>query len=89
VIAGEGEAELSRLAVTEAARGRGVGRALVDLCTQRAREEGARAIVLWSRSYQQEAQRIYAAVGYERAPGRDSRDADGGRRVFVLSLAGR
>jgi ribosomal protein S18 acetylase RimI-like enzyme len=88
VVGGEGEAELSRLAVAEAARGRGAGRALVDLCTQRAREEGARAIVLWSRPYQEGAQRIYAAVGYERAPERDSRDADGGRRIFVLSLAG-
>jgi ribosomal protein S18 acetylase RimI-like enzyme len=86
VVGGEGEAELSRLAVTAAARGRGVGRALVDLCTRRACEAGAAAIVLWSRPYQEGAQRIYAAAGYERAPQRDSRDADGGRWIFVLSL---
>jgi hypothetical protein len=45
------------------------------------------AVALWSRPYQVEAQRIYAAAGYERAPERDSRDADGRRRVFVLRLA--
>ena len=64
-----------------------MGRALVDRVGERARESGAAAIVLWSRHYQVEAQRIYEAVGYRRAPGRDSRDADGCRRVFVLPLA--
>jgi len=85
-VGGDGEAELARLAVTASARRRGVGRALVELCEERARLAGADAIVLWSRPYQLEAQRIYAAAGYRRAPERDSRDADGGRRVFVLGL---
>lgn len=86
-VAAEGEAELSRLAVTAAARRRGIGRALVDLCSERARGEGAAAIALWSRPYQVEAQRIYAAAGYRRAPQRDGRDADGERRVFHLDLS--
>ncbi|HVO53208.1 MAG TPA: GNAT family N-acetyltransferase [Solirubrobacterales bacterium] len=87
VVGGAGEAELSRLAVAGEARRRGVGRALVELVGERARQEGAAAVVLWSRPYQLEAQRIYEAVGYERVPQRDSRDADGGRRIFVLCLS--
>jgi predicted N-acetyltransferase YhbS len=83
---GRGEAGLSRLVVGESARGRGVGRALVELCTAQAREAGAEAIVLWSRPYQRDAHRLYESSGYRRAPRRDSRDADGARWVFTLDL---
>jgi ribosomal protein S18 acetylase RimI-like enzyme len=86
-IAGEGEAELSRLAVGAGTRGRGVGRRLVELCGDRARALGAKAIVLWSRPYQRDAHRLYESLGYRRAPQRDSADADGERLVFVLELA--
>jgi ribosomal protein S18 acetylase RimI-like enzyme len=82
----DGEAELSRLAVSAAARGRGIGRALVEKCTDQARAAGAGAIVLWSRPYQLEAHRLYESLGYRRVPERDSEDADGRRVVFILSL---
>lgn len=85
-VAGEGEAEHSRLAVAEAARGRGTGRALSELCIAQARGVGAHAIALWSRPYQVPAHRLYESLGYRRAPERDSRDADGRRLVFVLDL---
>jgi ribosomal protein S18 acetylase RimI-like enzyme len=85
-IAREREAELSRLAVAEASQGRGIGRALAELCAELAREEGAEALVLWSRPYQVEAHQLYEALGYRRTPERDSTDEDGQRRVFVLSL---
>lgn len=85
-VAGEGEAEHSRLAVDETARGRGTGRALSELCIAQARGVGARAIVLWSRPYQVPAHHLYESLGYRRAPERDSRDADGRRLVFVLDL---
>ncbi len=87
LVAGEGEAELSRLAVSAAARRGGVGRALAELCTAEAGAAEAAALVLWSRPYQVEAHRLYESLGYRRAPQRDSSDAEGRRLVFVLGLA--
>jgi ribosomal protein S18 acetylase RimI-like enzyme len=86
VVAGEGEAELSRLAVAERARRRGAGRALAELCTAEARAAGAPVLALWSRPYQVEAHRLYESLGYRRQPARDSRDPEGRRLVFVLEL---
>jgi predicted N-acetyltransferase YhbS len=82
-----GEAALTRLAVAESARGRGTGRALAELCGAEARAAGAGAIALWSRPYQVGAHRLYESLGYRHAPARDGSDADGARRVFVLSFA--
>jgi ribosomal protein S18 acetylase RimI-like enzyme len=81
-----GEAALTRLAVTTAARGRGTGRALAERCSAEARAEGVARIVLWSRPYQVAAHRLYESLGYRYVPDRDFSDADGGRRVFVLDL---
>lgn len=81
------EAELARLAVAAAARGEGIGRALSELCMQRARAAGWEAIALWSRPYQRAAHRLYESLGYERAPQRDSIDETGFERlVFRLDL---
>jgi ribosomal protein S18 acetylase RimI-like enzyme len=82
-IAGEGEAELSRLAVGAASRRQGIARRLVELCGDEAAALGAAAIVLWSRPYQLDAHRLYESLGYRRAPERDSADADGERHVFL------
>jgi ribosomal protein S18 acetylase RimI-like enzyme len=87
-IAGPEEAELSRLAVAERARRRGIGRALAELCERRARQCGARAIVLWSRPYQLAAHRLYESLGYRRAPERDSSDPEGRRVVLTNDLGG-
>ncbi|HEU4393514.1 MAG TPA: GNAT family N-acetyltransferase [Solirubrobacterales bacterium] len=86
VVAGEGEAELSRLAVAAAARRRGAGRALAELCTEQARAAGATALVLWSRPYQVEAHRLYLSLGYRRVPERDAADHEGHRLVFAHDL---
>ncbi len=86
-VARGGEAELARLAVAASARGAGVGRALTELCAERARAAGWGAIALWSRPYQREAHRLYESLGYERAPERDSVDETGFERlVFRLDL---
>ncbi|HEY0317448.1 MAG TPA: GNAT family N-acetyltransferase [Solirubrobacterales bacterium] len=81
-IGGDGEAELSRLAVSAVARRAGIGRRLVQICAAQARADGAEAIVLWSRPYQSDAHRLYESLGYRRLPERDSEDADGRRLVF-------
>lgn len=81
-IASGSEGELSRLAVAERFRGRGIGRSLVERCLQLARESSASALVLWSRPHQVEAHRVYSSLGFERDPSRDGADPDGVRLVF-------
>lgn len=88
-VAAADEAELSRLAVAATVRGQGIGRALAQVCAEQARLQGARAIALWSRPYQQGAHRLYRSLGYRRAPERDSAGGDGARLVFLLDLADR
>jgi ribosomal protein S18 acetylase RimI-like enzyme len=85
-----GEAELARLGVAERARRRGIGRTLVASVHELARARGDEAIVLWSGPHQVEGHRLYESLGYGRVPERDSRGADGRRRlVFRKELDGR
>jgi ribosomal protein S18 acetylase RimI-like enzyme len=87
VVARDGEAELSRLAVAATVRGHGIGRELVALCERRARAAGWPAIALWSRAGQVEAHRLYESMGYRRVAERDSVDATGLERLaFRLDL---
>jgi ribosomal protein S18 acetylase RimI-like enzyme len=86
-IAGDGEAELSNLAVSLWARGGGVGRALVERCLALAGLAGAERIALWSRPYQVEAHRLYESLGFRRAPARDDSDELGRRLVFSAAVA--
>lgn len=65
------EGEFRMLAVLPDARGRGVGTALSTLCEDLAREAGATAMVLSSLAEMTDAHRIYARLGYARAPERD------------------
>ncbi len=85
-VAGSGEAELARLAVTARARRRGIARALVEGGDERARELGAEAVALWSRPYQVAAHALYGSLGYRRVLERDEDDRDGRRLVFRLDL---
>lgn len=70
-LADDHEGEFRMLAVHPEARGRGVGTALARLCEERARAQGATAMVLSSLREMTEAHRIYEALGYARAPDRD------------------
>ncbi|KQX53961.1 MULTISPECIES: GNAT family N-acetyltransferase [unclassified Streptomyces] len=71
-IAVPGEAEFRMLVVAPAARGRGVGEALVRACVDRARAlpECAR-IVLSTDAKMVSAHRIYERMGFVRTPERD------------------
>ncbi|MFE1959455.1 GNAT family N-acetyltransferase [Streptomyces sp. NPDC059479] len=71
-IARDGETEFRMLAVDRAARGRGVGEALVRACVARAQEtEGCIRIVLSTQPTMRRAHRIYERLGFVRSPERD------------------
>ncbi|MFB7863462.1 GNAT family N-acetyltransferase [Streptomyces sp. NPDC056069] len=67
-----GETEIRMLAVSPAARGRGVGEALVRACVERARAvPGCVRIVLSTQTGMRTAHRIYERLGFHRVPERD------------------
>ncbi len=66
-----GEAGIRMLAVLPSAQGRGIGRALVDACTDRAKTDGRAALLLHTTPWMHSAHRIYERAGFERVPERD------------------
>ena len=66
-----GELEFRMLAVTAAARGRGVGETLVRAVIDKAREAGATHVVLSSSEKMVAAHRLYERLGFTRLPDRD------------------
>ncbi|WP_286900034.1 GNAT family N-acetyltransferase [Thermocrispum sp.] len=86
-VAQPGEAELRMLATDRAARGRGVGTALLEAAIARARAANARRIVLSTLPTMTAAHRMYARRGFVRAPHRDWEPApDYPLLVFELEL---
>ncbi|MFD7653177.1 GNAT family N-acetyltransferase [Actinosynnema sp. NPDC059797] len=85
-----GEIEFRMLAVDPPARGRGVGEALVRAVIARARELGARRLVMSSSEHMAAAHRLYRRLGFHRLPERDWRPVPGVdvvARAFSLELA--
>jgi len=62
----DGEGEFRMLAVSPAARGRGVGRALVEVCLRRARELGYAGVRMSSMDRMTSAHRVYEQLGFTR-----------------------
>jgi ribosomal protein S18 acetylase RimI-like enzyme len=65
------EAEVWALAGAPEARGRGVGRALLQAVIDRARASGVRHLVLCTQTTMLAAQHLYAEAGFGRLPERD------------------
>jgi GNAT superfamily N-acetyltransferase len=62
------------LAVAPAGQGRGVGRALVMACLDRARAEGGRRVILHTLPVMAAARHLYEDLGFERDPTLDRPD---------------
>jgi ribosomal protein S18 acetylase RimI-like enzyme len=81
------EAEFRMLAVAPAARGRGVGEALVRRCAEQARTEGMRRLVLSSMARMAAAGRLYRRLGFTPLPDRDWAPHDTAADVVLLAYA--
>lgn len=68
---GAGAASIRMLAVDPAARGRGVGTALVEECLRRARVLGRERVSLYTRPSMTAAHQLYERLGFERLRGLD------------------
>jgi ribosomal protein S18 acetylase RimI-like enzyme len=75
--AGPDEAGFRMLVVDPAARGRGVGEALVAWCVDRARAGGATVLRLSTQDTMTAAGRLYRRLGFVRTPHRDWRPEPG------------
>lgn len=64
----DGTVELSKLGVTEAAKGRGTGRALCERVLAFARDRGASTVVLLTNSGLRPALALYESLGFVRRP---------------------
>lgn len=88
ITAGPEEAAFRMLAVSARARGRGIGRSLVQACVDRARAGGVRRIVISSEPAMQAAHRLYASTGFTAEPARDWSPYPGVDLLcYVLDLA--
>jgi ribosomal protein S18 acetylase RimI-like enzyme len=69
----EDESGARMLAVSPAAQGRGIGRALLGACIGRARELGRSGLLLHSTPWMPAAHHLYEKAGFTRVPERDWR----------------
>ncbi len=64
-------ANVRMLGVLPEARGRGIGRALMEACADLARSRGKRALLLHTTRPMRAARSLYRSMGFERDPDRD------------------
>ena len=75
------EAAVRMLAVHPRAQGRGVGRALMETCIERARHAGRARVVLHTTEWMITGHRLYERLGFRRALERDAMVED---RIHLL-----
>ena len=85
VLRNPGEGEIRALAVASAARGRGIGRALLAVVMQRAVAREVRELLLLTQPEMRTAQHLYTEAGFRRVPGRDYEYAPG-HRLFAFGM---
>ena len=85
VLRNPGEGEIRALAVASAARGRGIGRALLAAIMQRAAAREVRELLLLTQPEMRTAQHLYTEAGFRRLPGRDYEYAPG-HRLFAFGM---
>jgi ribosomal protein S18 acetylase RimI-like enzyme len=84
---GPDAASFRMLAVAPEARGRGIGRALVQACIDRAREAGRASVGIYTRPFMHGAQALYRSIGFVPRPDLDWEFAPGEwLHAFVLTL---
>jgi ribosomal protein S18 acetylase RimI-like enzyme len=81
----DSEGEFRMLAVDPAARGRGVGAALVRRCLEQAAADGMQRVVLSSMSRMETAGRLYRRLGFVPLPDRDWAPHDTDADVTLLA----
>jgi ribosomal protein S18 acetylase RimI-like enzyme len=85
VLRNPGEGEIRALAVASAARGQGIGRALLTAIMRRAAAREVHELLLLTQPEMQAAQHLYAEAGFHRLPGRDYEYAPG-HRLFAFGM---
>ncbi|MET0928833.1 MAG: GNAT family N-acetyltransferase [Aeromicrobium sp.] len=81
------QGEFRTLSIVPTARGRGIGRALVTECLDRARAQGLTEVLLCSLVEMAPAHRLYAALGFVRRPELDwSPETGVDLRAFSLDI---
>ncbi len=78
--------EIRMLAVSKEARGKGVAKALVNECIQRAKAKGHRYIGLHTADFMENALVLYSRLGFERLPQYDFEPSDDGVVVKAFRL---
>ncbi len=69
---GHGIFELAKMSVTEPWRGRGISKLLIETCLQKAKEIGAKKLLLFSNSQLQTALKLYEKYGFKHVEVKDA-----------------
>ena len=84
---GGGVYELSKMAVSPALRGQGIGRRLIEYAIDRARELGASSLFLGSNSILKNAVHLYESVGFRHVPSESLPDMHYARADVFMEMA--